>query len=191
MNIAIRKPMTQDEFFRWAQSRDEPHEFDGIQPVAMTGASGNHGRIAGNIQFQLRLRLGENGPCEALTADAGVQTIGDAVRYPDGVVTCSGFDGRAHLVPDPVIVFEITSPSSIREDRIIKPREYAAVPSIKRYVIVEQTVIGLTVLWRTGDEPWRLQTLKAGDVLNLPEIGVEIPVDSLYARVDLDEAPAG
>ena len=58
-------------------------------------------------------------------------------------------------------------------------------------MLVEQTVIGLTVLWRSGDEPWRLQTLKAGDVLSLPEIGLEIPVDSFYARVDLDEAPAG
>ncbi len=43
--------------------------------------------------------------------------------------------------------------------------------------------VGLTVLWREQDERWRVQTLVAGDVLALPEIGVEIPVDSLYARV--------
>ena len=116
MSIAVRRPMTQDEFFRWVQVRNEPYEFDGIQPVAMIGASGN-------ISFQLYRRLDENGSCGALGSNDGIKTIGDAVRYPDGLVTCSGFDGRAHLVPDPVIVFEVVSPSSIREDRIIKPRE--------------------------------------------------------------------
>ncbi len=183
MNVALRRPMTQEEFFDWAQARDEPYEFDGERPVAMVGGSGNHSRITGNINFQLRQRLGDGGPCEALASDAGVQTIGKAVRYPDGVVACSGFDGRSHLVPDPVVVFEVVSPSSVREDRIVKRDEYAAVASIRRYVIVEQESVGLTVLWRERAEPWRVQTLGGRDVLALPEIGVEIPVISLYARV--------
>ena len=179
--------MTREQFFDWAQRQEERYEFDGVRPVAMTGGSGNHARITGNINFQLRLRLGEGGRCEALASDAGVETGGEAIRYPDGVVTCTRFDGRTRLVPDPVVVFEVVSPSSIREDRIVKPQEYAAVPSIRRYVIVEQATIGLTVLGRERDEPWHLRTLGSGDVLALPEIGIEIPVDTLYARVDLDE----
>ena len=187
MNIALRKPMTQDEFFAWAEAQDGRHEFDGLQPVAMTGGSGNHARIIRNINLQLSLRLGDDGPCEALVSDAGVQTQGESVRYPDGVVTCTAFDGRSRLVPNPVIVFEVVSPSSVRDDRIIKPDEYALVPSIKRYVIVEQTIVGLTVLWREHNEPWHFQTLKGGDTLTLPEIGAEIPIDSFYARVTFDE----
>ena len=100
-------------------------------------------------------------------------------------MTRSGFDGRERLVPDPVIVFEVVSPSSIREDRILKPAEYAAVPSIRRYVLVEQFVVGVTVLWRERDGVWRFQTLPAGDNLVLPEIGIEMPVDSIYPRVRL------
>ncbi len=188
MNVALRKPMTQDEFFAWAQAQDGRYEFDGFQPHAMTGGSGNHARIAGNINFELRSQLGQAGPCEALP-EAGVQTVDKAVRYPDALVSCTPFDGRQHLIPSPVIVFEVVSPSSIREDRILKPDEYALVPSIKRYVIVEQAVVGLTVLWREHDEPWRFQTLKSGDILALPEIGAEIPVDSLYERVNFDEPP--
>ncbi len=175
--------MIQEEFFDWAQARDEPYEFDGERSVVMVGGSGNHSRITGNINLQLRQRLGDGGPCEALASDAGVQTIGKAIRYPDGVVACGGFDGRSHLVPDPVVVFEVVSPSSVREDRIVKRDEYADVTPIRRYVIVEQNAVGLTVLWRERDKPWRVRTLAGGDVLALPEIGVEIPVDSLYARV--------
>ena len=186
MTVALRKPMTQAEFLDWTQAQDGRYEFDGLQPVAMTGGSGNHARIIGNITFQLRRRLVEDGPCEALASDAGIRTVGEAVRYPDALVTCSAFDGRDRLVPNPVIVFEVVSPSSIREDRILKPVEYAAVPSIKRYVLIEQSIIGLTVLWRDRDEPWHFQTLKAGDILVMPEIDVQIPVDSFYVRVSLD-----
>ena len=188
MSVALRKPMTQAEFFDWAEAQNERYEFDGFQPVAMTCGCGNHARIAGNIAFEVRRHLGAGNPCEVLPSDAGVQTIGDAMRYPDVLVTCSAFDGRTRLVPQPVIVFEVVSPSSIREDRILKPAEYSAVASIKRYVIVEQSVIGLTILWRSDDEPWHFQTLKAGDTLLLPEIGVEVPVDSFYTRVTFGEA---
>ncbi len=189
MNVALRKPMTQDEFFAWAQAQDGRYEFDGLQPVAMTGGSRTHARISGNILVELHNRLRGNA-CEPLNGDAGIQTIGEAVRYPDCVVSCAPDHDRDRLVSTPVIVFEVVSPSSIREDRILKPDEYALVPSIKRYVIVEQAVVGLTVLWRESDEPWRFQTLKAGDTLALPEIGAEIPVDRLYERVNFDEPPS-
>ncbi len=153
MTVALRGPMTQAEFLDWAQAQAGRYEFDGVRPVAMTSGSGNHARIVGNITFQLRCRLADDGPCEALASDAGIRTVGDAVRYPDVLVTCSGLDGWERLVPDPVIVLEVVSPSSIREDRILKPAEYAAVPSIRRYVPVEQSIVGLTVLWRERDEP--------------------------------------
>ena len=188
MTGALRKSMTQAEFLDWAQAQEGRYAFDGVGPVAMTGGFGNHARIIGNIAFALRRRLGDAGPCEVLASDAGIGTVGDAVRYPDALVTCSGFDGRDRLVPDPVIVFEVVSPSSIREDRILKPAEYAAVRSIKRYVLVEQSVVGLTVLWRDGDGPWHFQTLKAGEALALLEIGIEVAVDSFYVRVGLEGA---
>lgn len=189
MNVALRKPMTQDEFFAWAEAQDGRYEFDGFQPVAMTGGSRTHARIGLNIAAELRERL-RGTPCEPFGPDAGVQTVGRAVRYPDCAVSCAPDGDRDHLVSNPVIIFEVVSPSSIREGRILKPNEYAAVPTIRRYVIVEQTVIGATVLWREGDEPWRFQTLKAGDTLALPEIGIKLPLDSFYERVNFDEPPS-
>ena len=48
-------------------------------------------------------------------------------------------------VEAPVVVFEVISPRNGANDRIIKVREYLAVPSIHAYVIVEQNSIGLTL----------------------------------------------
>jgi Uma2 family endonuclease len=120
-----------------------------------------------------------------LGADAGRATIGDSVRYPDGLVTCSPRTGEEYVTPNVVVVFEVTSPTSRRTDRIVKIREYAAVPSILRYDIVESASIGLTVLERqSGDQKRTVTTLMADDTMPLPEIGIEIPVAELCDGVD-------
>ena len=183
--------MTRDRFFGWAQARGERYEFDGFAPVAMTGGTARHSRIAQNLYFALRIRLQRTG-CTTLGPDAGVATIGDAVRYPDALVTCTTFPDTVNLVPGVVVIFEVLSPTSGRIDRIVKVREYAAVPSVLRYVVLEHGSIGITVFERTeGDQKWIASTLTADDVLPLPEIGVEIPLTELYDGVDLPSAEDG
>ena len=190
MNVAVREPWTQEEFFAWAEAQAERYEFDGDQPVAMTGGSAGHSRLMRRLHRALDSRLG-NGPCEPLGPDAGVETINKAVRYPDALISCSHFENRDHLIPGVVVVFEIISPTSARVDRIVKVREYAVVPSIRRYVILESAIIGITVLEReNANEPWRAITLTGDDTLRMPEIGIEIPVAELYDGIispDQDE----
>lgn len=178
-------PMTQEEFFLWAEVQDARYEFDGMTPVAMTGGNLDHGTIMLNLQAALRERL-RGGPCRSDGPDAGVETIGRAVRYPDAVVTCSRTPGTDRLVPSPVIVFEVLGPSSGRTDRLVKLNEYRAVPSIRRYVILEHAAIGATVLARPpGIEDWTATAVTAGGTLALPEVGTEIPIDLLYEGTDV------
>jgi Uma2 family endonuclease len=102
------------------------------------------------------------------------------------VVTCSPADGASRLVPDPIVVFEVISPTSGHVDKIVKVRDYNAVDSIRRYVIVESASVGLTVHERPdAGHKWTVTTLIADDLLLLPEIGVDIPVSELYEGVDL------
>jgi Uma2 family endonuclease len=191
MNVPLRKPWTQERFFTWAEAQDAPYEFDGFQPVAMTGGNVGHGRVMRNLHRTLDARL-RGSPCEPLGPDAGVETINTAVRYPDALVTCSQADFTAKTVPGVVVVFEVLSSTSSRRDRIVKVREYAAVPSIRRYVILESTSIGLTVMERDApDQAWRTTVLTNDDILRMPEIGIEIPVTEIYEGITLpsnDEA---
>jgi Uma2 family endonuclease len=195
MNVALRKPWTQEQFFSWAETQDTRYEFDGFQPVAMTGGTVNHNRVMWGLHRTLdrRLRRGD-GPCEPLGPDAGVETVNKAVRYPDALVTCSKVDGESRLVPGVVVIFEVLSPTSGREDRIVKVREYAAVPSIRRYVILESSSMGLMVMERSSpDQVWQTTVLTNDDILRMPEIGIEIPVAEIYDGIsfpDQDQAPA-
>jgi Uma2 family endonuclease len=186
MNIALRTTWTQEQFFDWAQAQNERYEFDGVQPVAMTGGNVNHSRIMRGLHRALdnHLRRGGRGPCEPLGPDAGVETVNKAVRYPDALVTCSQLRGEDRLVPGVVAVFEVLSPTSGRLDRIVKVREYAAVASIRCYVILESSGIGLTVMARAAPhQPWQTTVLTEEETLRLPEIGIEVPVREIYEGI--------
>lgn len=76
----------------------------------------------------------------------------------------------------------------MRTGHTVKVAEYAAVPSILRYVIIESFAPGLLVLHRArGDAAWIAEALAADDNLLLPEIGAAIPVAELYADADYQE----
>jgi Uma2 family endonuclease len=190
MSAPLRKPGTQDEFFAWVGSQEGRYEFDGFAPVGMTVGSANHSLIILNVQAALRDRL-RGGPYRPLGPDVGVVTLGNAVRYPDALVTFARFAGTALTIPGVAVVFEVVRPSSSRMDRIVKAREYAAVPSIRRYVIVECSTVGLTVFERPNAEmAWSAATFTGDEILPLPEIGTEIPVAAFYERVDLSDEDA-
>jgi Uma2 family endonuclease len=190
MSAPLRRSWTQDEFFAWAASKEGRYEFDGFQPVAMTGGTVGHAIIIRNISRALDQRL-RGSRCQSLGPEAGIATVGSAVRYPDGLVTCAKLDGDALTVPGVVVVFEALSANTSRTDRIIKVREYAAVASIRRYVILESTSVGLTVLERAGpDEAWRATTLTTDDILRMPEIDSEIPVAAFYDGMNFPDETA-
>ncbi len=175
--------MTREQFFDWAAAQKERFEFDGFVPVAMGGSNLDHNMIALALNRALHGRL-RGTPCRAWALDAGIATRNDGVRYPDGVVGCSGTVGTDLLVPNPIVVFEVISPHSGRIDRLVKFREYAAVASIMRYVILESTSADLTVMERrSAGDNWTVTVLTLGDVLRMPEIGIEAPIAEFYEGI--------
>jgi Uma2 family endonuclease len=175
--------MTRDEFLAWIEAQPIRFEFDGFEPVAMVGSSVNHNRIVRNIHAALRDRLRGSG-CEPFGPDDGLPTVGDVVRYPDAFISCTKLHGESRLVEGAVIVFEVLSPGNSAIDRIIKVREYLAVPSIHTYAIVEQNFVGITML-RRREDIWTATTPAVGDTLRLHRPEIQIAVLELYEGVDL------
>jgi len=191
MNVAPTYPWTAEQFLNWVGTQEGRYEFDGMRPVAMTGGSANHSCILTNIHVALRSRL-RGTECSHFGPDLGVRTIDERVRFPDALITCAKFPGTERLAPDVMIVFEVLSPDSGRRDRIEKVREYGAVASIRRYVIVEAAGQGLFVLHRDqGDAAFTALTLTGEDTLELPEVGVAVPVAEFYEDVAFVEMGAG
>ena len=80
------------------------------------------------------------------------------------------------------------SSSTAAKDRIVKAREYQATPSVKRYVMLEQTRDRRD---RPRPRPGRMERpfLKDDDVLEMPEIGLEIRSPEIYEGVAFEDHP--
>ena len=109
---------------------DVCHEFDGVAPAAMTG--GTIGHAAGIQRNSACSRKRPGASPAAYGSDLKIHVADDHIRYPDGIVVCSPLDPTAKVAHDPVVIFEVLSPSTASTDRIVKAREYQATPSVKR-----------------------------------------------------------
>jgi len=177
--------MTLSEFLAWEARQPLRHEFDGLRPLAMTGGTAAHALIQRNLAISIGACL-RGTPCTFYGSDLKIETAG-RIRYPDGFVACTLIPPRATLVRDPVTIFEVLSASTSGTDRITKNQEYAALPSVQRYVMLEQDRIGATVFARVGAD-WLGHILTDDATLTLPEIGLTLPLAELYEGVDLAAA---
>jgi Uma2 family endonuclease len=187
MNLAVRKPMSLAEFLEWEDRQELRYEFDGVEPVAMTGGTVGHATIQGNLAVAVGGRL-KGKPCRFYGSDLKIHVADDHIRYPDGMVLCSPADRTAKVIHDPVVIFEVLSPSTAVKDRIVKAREYQATPSVQRYVMLEQDRIAATVHVRT-ETGWGVLVLKDDDTLAMPEIGLSIPLAEFYEGLTFEDHP--
>lgn len=188
MSVVLCQPMTVSEFLVWEERQELRWEFDGFQPLAMTGGMYAHEIIGGNIRTALQVRLGA-GRCRVVGPNMKIE-VADRIRYPDALVVCMPVPPRSTVVRDPVVVFEVLSESTSRTDRIAKLREYGATPSIQRYVILGQDAVAAMVFVRKGAD-LVAEALTAGDTLHMPEIDVAVPMEEFYTGIDIsDEAAA-
>jgi Uma2 family endonuclease len=189
MNIALRKPMTLEQFLAWEERQELRYEFDGFQPVAMTGVTAAHSVIQGNLMVALGTRL-RGKPCRPHGSDLKILVDG-RIRYPDAFVVCTPVAPKATVVADPVVVFEILSESSSHTDLVAKNAEYRACASIRRYVVLEQAEPGALAFVRKGEE-WAAETCSGeGATLALPELGIGIPLAEIYEGVVPEAAGEG
>ena len=186
MGASLRTPMTLDAFLAWEDRQEMRYEFDGVSTIAMVGGTQEHHLIQANLTSALHARL-RGKPCRVFGDSMKIEVAG-RIRYPDAFVVCKTYPRGTKVIPDPVIVFEIISPSTADTDRIIKCQEYRDTPSIQRYIMLEQDFAGAFVLHRSAAH-WTATAVPADGVISLPEIDVELPVAELYEGVDLPDPP--
>jgi Uma2 family endonuclease len=177
---ASLKPSTLEEFLASERTQPVRYEFDGTQPVAMTGGTIAADRVARRLlrAFDRRLKP----PCEACGENVKVLTPTGRVRYPDVKMACGEFDPASDHV-DPVVVSEVLSPTTEMTDRRVKSAEYASMPSVMAYVLLAQDRPAATVLRRSTD--WRPEDIEESEaVVDLTEIGIAFPLAELHPNGD-------
>jgi Uma2 family endonuclease len=105
--------------------------------------------------------------------------MGVAVRYPDVVVCESPLDQATRTLTDAVAIFEVLSDDTATTDRVDKLIEYAALPSLRCYVLLEQTAVAATLFQREPNGAW-IASAHTGGVLLLPGPDIQMPMSDLY-----------
>ena len=110
---------------------------------------------------------------------------GDEYRQPDVTVTCAGeIDESSRLMPEPVILVEVTSESTRLVDINDKAVFYARMSSVQHYLIVEHDRRRVVHLRRDPNGSLQPRILTDGPI-QLDPPGVELTLDELYAETEL------
>jgi Uma2 family endonuclease len=104
---------------------------------------------------------------------------GTRIRCPDIAICAAPIAQTTRTLGDALTIFEVLSEDTATTDRVIKLADYAAVPSLRSYVLLEQTAIAATCFRREPGGPWIASAHTEGE-LALPELGIALPLEAAY-----------
>ena len=177
--------MTVAEFLAWAvaQARGRYELVQG-EVVAMAPERALHNHVKGEVFLALKNAVKRAGlPCRVFTGGMTVVIDEEHAREPDAAVKCGvAFDPNALILDAPLIVVEITSPSSERDGTGEKLVEYFSVPSIHHYLIVNpaKKVVVHHARAQGGDISTRIAS---SGVIDLTPPGMTVPVAELLPEI--------
>lgn len=173
-----------EEYLAFEAESEAKHEFiDGVI-YDMTGGTSKHSEIKVNLIYALGSRLRESG-CWMRDSDLRVKVRGGKHVYPDLSVVCGPplLDEDETVLLNPVVIFEVLSPTSVGYDRYTKLEYYRDLPSVEAYVIIDQHECFVDMHIRT-DTGWHWQAYSSLDaVIPLDMIGCDLPLSEIYRGI--------
>ncbi len=157
------------------------HEYLDGEIYAMAGGSPDRAALAAAAIALLGPRLPPG--CRIFTSDLRVRIPATGLStYPDAAVVCGPTrraDDDPLAVVNPLLLVEVTSPSTEDYDRGEKLRHYRSLPSLREVVIVSHREPRVTVVRRRADG-WTELAAGPGETVALEAIAAGLAVDELY-----------
>jgi Uma2 family endonuclease len=181
------KLLTVEEFLESCPNDQRHYQlFDGVI-VAMAPPGDAHQVITGNLIFEIGAAVRANLPNCSVRSQAGIAPYGIRGRdhfETDITVTCEPFSrGYRGIVQTPLLIVEVLSPSTDRDDVFVKLPAYQRIPSAQEILYVETERIGATV-YRRAEDGWQtIELVAPGTRLQLETVGLDIALSSLYRGI--------
>jgi Uma2 family endonuclease len=184
--------VTEEQYLAIDRAAEFRSEFLDGEMVAMSGGSMRHAQLQANLLGELFAAL-RGSDCRMYASDFRVRVSKARMyAYPDALVVCGKpvlADERQDILLNPVVIFEVLSPSTEKYDRGVKFQHYRTVDSLKDYVLVDQDQVRIEHYSRETDNTWTLHDHeKLDDELKIVSIGVSLSLSRIYDRVELPAA---
>ncbi len=176
-----RQRMSVEEFLAWSEGQEGRYELvDGLV-YAQAAERLAHTKMKGLIFLALVDAIRRRGlNCHALVDGAAVRISTRTIFEPDALVYCGPeLPPDATFVENPVVVVEVISPSTGRNDHTRKLAGYFNPPSIQHYLIIDPDERLVVHHERGPDGVVRTHFFTEG-VLRLDPPGIELPLADLY-----------
>lgn len=161
------------------------HEYRQGHVYAMVGAKKAHIIIAGNLVTLFNIHLRDKS-CVVLNSDIKVRLeAANCYYYPDVAVTCDEreLNSNEDFILYPSLVIEILSSSTAAFDRGDKFADYQTCPTLKEYVLVDQTQMQVECYRLSSMGDWIGQTYLAGEEISFSSLDFHCPIAHLYQKV--------
>jgi Uma2 family endonuclease len=194
MNTVLlpKQRMKVPEFLAWASEQlDTNYELVDGEVVAMAPDRLRHNLVKFAAARALEDAVKAAGlPCTVFTDGVGVVINDNTTHIPDASVQCGvELKPRSMVLEAPLIVLEVTSPSSEQEDLSAKLIDYNAVPSIRHYLVVLPEKRAVLHHRRNDQGGWLTYIGRDGDLILDPP-GIKVPVAGLVGP-SFDDSEAG
>jgi Uma2 family endonuclease len=191
MNVSLVPDvrMSVEEFLAWSkrQSVEDRYELVDGEVVPMSPERYRHSLVKFEAAKALDAAVKAAGlPCRALPDGPGVVINDHTTRIPDGSVQCRGGakqDPEATVLVAPLIVLEVVSPSTERDDLGDKLVEYLSVPSIHHYLVILPKKRAVAHHKRNDEGEWFISIRHDGDIVLDPP-GIKVAVADLIGPDD-------
>jgi Uma2 family endonuclease len=174
-----------NEYFALERAGDARFEYWDGEVVCMSGGSRAHYRISSNVHFALATGV-RGGRCMAFTGDAAIWTPTlPPYRYPDASATCGELQVKningLDAIVNPVLVVEVTSPSTIGRDEGDKFLAYQAIQTLRDYLLVSQDGPRVTHYTRRDNGVWERRDVTDVDAsVELESVGCALKMRDIY-----------
>ncbi|HMD63614.1 MAG TPA: Uma2 family endonuclease [Stellaceae bacterium] len=102
----------------------------------------------------------------------------------DFTVTCEPqHNDHRGIVQEPLLIVEILSPGTDRDDVFIKLPAYQRIASLREILYVETERAGATVYRRAGEDWLTIRLTSPRERLQLETVGLDIPLSTLYRGI--------
>ncbi len=183
MQAPARHRHTYEDYLALERAANVKHEFLGGEIYAMAGGTREHAALAANVTAALSAQL-RGKPCQAHSSDLRVRVLATGLAtYPDVTVVCGPAEldpEDRHTVVSPILLVEVTSPSTEDYDRGEKLQHYRRIPSLREVVVVSHRERCLEVFRRDAAGDWQRSEARASHALVLESVGASLEVDDIY-----------
>jgi Uma2 family endonuclease len=194
MSAEVKRKYSLEEYLALERESDVKYEYWDGEIFAMSGGTLWHDVVTANTHDALRDELKAK-PCRAFTGNMQIKTPKALpYRYADGSVVCGKpeverFHGN-DLLLNPVLLYEVLSPSTEAYDRGDKFTVYKSIASLREYLLIAQHRPHLAHYVKQDSGIWHFMEYNdLQDSVYLPTIECTLNLSSIYQDVEFPPTP--